>query len=278
MIRGTTRLIAHLGHPIEAVRSPMIYNPFFEHRGIDAAVVPMGVPADDYESVLRAVFRLTNIAGALVTMPHKKSTVTLLDDCSEAVRVSGSCNAVLRRPDGALFGDVFDGAGFVRGLQRKGFGCARASCLVVGCGGVGSAIAAALARAGVAAITLYDLDPSASEELKARLEAHYPDVAVRIQPPRARGFDLAVNATPLGMRVDDPLPMDLEGVAASTRVGEVVMAQEITPLLREARALGCAIQVGTDMLFEQIPMYLEFFGLGSAEPQELRALARLGQA
>jgi len=278
MIRGTTRLIAHLGHPIEAVRSPMIYNPFFEHRGIDAAVVPMGVPADDYESVLRAVFRLTNIAGALVTMPHKKATVTLLDDCSEAVRVSGSCNAVLRRADGSLFGDVFDGAGFVRGLQRKGFDCARSSCLVVGCGGVGSAIAAALAHAGVGAITLYDLDTTASGDLKAQLKAHYPAVAAEIGPPKARGFDLAVNATPLGMRSDDALPMDLDDVGVSTLVGEVVMAQDITPLLRVARTKGCAIQVGTDMLFEQIPLYLEFFGLGSAEPQELRALARLGQA
>ena len=91
-------------------------------------------------------------------------------------------------------------------------------------------------------------------------------------------FSRRTAATPLGMRSDDPLPMDLDDVGVSTLVGEVVMAQDITPLLRVARTKGCAIQVGTDMLFEQIPMYLEFFGLGSAEPQELRALARLGQA
>jgi shikimate dehydrogenase len=276
MIRGTTRLIAHLGHPIEAVKAPMIYNPFFEHRGIDAAVVPMGVLAETYGSVLPALFRLTNIVGALVTMPHKKTTVGLLDASTEAVRVAGSCNAVLRRPDNTLLGDMFDGAGFVRGLKRKGFECRGASCLIVGAGGVGSAIAAALAAAGAASIALHDLRPEASAELKQRLAAHYPALAVDIAPPRAAGYDLAVNATPLGMRESDALPMDLAGVSASTLVGEVVMQQEITPLLRLAREKGCPVQVGVDMLFEQIPLYLEFFGLGHAEPQELRALARLG--
>jgi len=277
MIRGTTRLIAHFGHPIEAVKSPMIYNPFFEHRGIDVVVVPMGVPPDGYESVLRAVFRLTNIVGALVTMPHKRSSVSFLDECSDAVRVAGSCNAVLRRPDGRLFGDMCDGDGFVRGLQRKGFECRGTSCLVVGCGGVGSAIAVALARAGARSIALYDVNAAASADLKARLEANCAPVTVEVRAPRAEGYQLVVNATPLGMRPDDPLPMDVGPLTAATFVGEVVMTQEITPLLRAAREKGCVIQVGTDMLFEQIPLYLKFFGLGHAEPQELRALARLAQ-
>jgi shikimate dehydrogenase len=276
VIRGTTRLVAHLGHPIEAVKAPMIYNPFFEQRGIDVAVIPMGVMADAYGSVLPALFRLTNIVGALVTMPHKKSTVPLLDSASEAVRIAGSCNAVLRRPDGSLLGDMFDGAGFVRGLLRKEFECRGASCLIVGCGGVGSAIAAALANAGVASIALHDERREASADLMERLRAHHSDIAVSVVAPRAVGYDLAVNATPMGMRADDSVPMDLEGVTASTFVGEVVMQQEFTPLLRIARSKGCPIQVGIDMLYEQIPLYLDFFGLGRAEPQELRALARLG--
>ena len=275
MIRGTTRLIAHVGDPIDAVKAPMIYNPFFEHRRIDAIVVPMGVATRDYETVLPALFKLTNIVGALVTMPHKVSTLGLLDDRTEAVRIAGSCNAVLRRPDGALMGDMFDGAGFVRGLMRKGFDCEGASCLVVGAGGVGSAIAAALAKAGVASIALHDTNLSASEGLRRRLTQHYPGLEVELRAPRAAGYDLAVNATPLGMRPGDPLPMDLDGLAPTTFVGEVVMKQEVTPLLRAARLRGCPTQVGTDMLFEQIPLYLEFFGLAKTEPGELRALARL---
>jgi shikimate dehydrogenase len=98
----------------------------------------------------------------------------------------------------------------------------------------------------------------------------------RYGPADAAGFDLVVNATPLGMNADDPLPIDVSRLAAGTFVGEVVMKQEITPLLRAARERGCGIQVGTDMLFEQIPLYLEFFGFGHATADELRAVARLG--
>src|SRR5438105_2196201 len=132
MISGKTTLIAHLGYPTEAFKAPLIYNPWFDKAQIDAAVVPMGVKADDYPQVLKALFRLTNIRGALVTMPHKIATVQLVDEVSTAVKVSGSCNAILRRDDGTLIGDMFDGAGFTRGLARKGFKIAGASCLVVG--------------------------------------------------------------------------------------------------------------------------------------------------
>lgn len=275
MIRGTTMLIAHLGYPTETFKAPMIYNPYFEQAGIDAVVMPMGVQAADYPSVLRALFRLTNIRGALVTMPHKVTTVALLDECTSAVRIAGSCNAILRRPDGTLLGDLFDGVGFTRGVARKGFKLSRASCLVIGAGGVGSAIAAALAAAGVAAITLYDHQASSAEALTARLREHYPKLDARTGSNDPAGYDLVVNATPLGMKPGDPLPLDVTRLAPTTFVGEVVMKQEITPLLAAARDKGCPIQVGTDMLFEQIPAYLEFFGFPTTTPENLRAIAKV---
>ena len=77
------------------------------------------------------------------------------------------------------------------------------------------------------------------------------------------------------MNADDPLPVDVARIAPGTFVGEVVMKQEITPFLAAARDKGCLTQVGTDMLFEQIPLYLEFFGFGTATPEELRAVAKL---
>jgi shikimate dehydrogenase len=275
MIRGTTALIAHFGDPIAPVKSPMIYNPYFERAGIDAVVVPMGVRADDYASVLKAAFKLTNIRGALVTMPHKVTTVGLLDDCSTTVRVAGSCNAVRRRSDGTLYGELFDGMGFVRGVARKGFELEGARCLVVGTGGVGSAIAAGLAASGVAGLTMFDTTSENADALASRLRQHYPRLDVRTGTRDPAGFDLVVNATPLGMNAGDPLPIDVARLAPSTFVGEVVMKQEMTPLLQAARALGCPIQVGTDMLFEQIPLYLEFFGFGQVTPDQLRAVAML---
>src|SRR5580765_699820 len=152
MIRGTTALIAHIGWPTHAFKAPMIYNPYFERAGIDAVVVPMGCRDEHYPAFLRAVFTLENIRGALITMPHKASTVALLDRRSPAVQIAGACNAVRRDGDGRLVGDLFDGEGFVRGLRRNGCGVEGARALVVGAGGVGSAIAASLAQAGAATI------------------------------------------------------------------------------------------------------------------------------
>ena len=275
MISGKTLLIAHVGYPTESFKAPLIYNPWFESRGIDAVVVPMGCLAEDYPAFLRALFRLTNVRGALVTMPHKVTTVDLVDEITPTVEIAGSCNAVLRRADGTLLGDMFDGTGFVRGLARKGFEVRGARCLVAGAGGVGSAIAASLAAAGAGAIALHDLRAATAEALAGRLRKHYPSLDVRIANGDPAGYDLVVNGTPLGMEAGDPLPFDVARLEARTFVGEVVMKHEITPLLAAARARGCRYQVGTDMLFEMIPAYLEFFGFGTATPDELRAVSRV---
>jgi len=275
MISGKTTLIAHLGYPTETFKAPMIYNPYFEKAGIDAVVMPMGVKAEDYAQVLKALFRLTNIRGALVTMPHKVTTVALLDEVTPTVQIAGACNAILRRPDGSLLGDMFDGTGFVRGVERKGRQLKGAKALVVGSGGVGSAIAASLAAAGIAAIGLFDASSAAAESLGERLREHFPELKVETGSKEPEGYDVVVNATPLGMKEGDPLPIDVAGVAPSAFVGEVVMKQEMTPFLRAAKAKGCAVQVGTDMLFEQIPAYLEFFGFGTTTPEELRSVAKI---
>jgi len=275
MISGKTTLIAHLGYPTETFKAPMIYNPYFEQAKIDAVVVPMGCEAGPYPALLKAVFSLANIRGALITMPHKVTTVALLDEASPAVKVAGSCNAVRRAPDGRLRGDLFDGEGFVRGVRRKGFRLEGARALVVGAGGVGSAIAASLAAAGVTKLSLFDARAESASELGRRLHAHYPALQVVTGSKDPAEHDLVVNATPLGMNESDPLPMDVSRIAPETYVGEVVMKKEMTPFLKAVQARGCRFQVGTDMLFEQIPAYLEFFGLPTTTPEALRGIARV---
>jgi shikimate dehydrogenase len=275
MINGKTTLIAHLGFPTESFKAPMIYNPWFEQQGIDAVVVPMGVKPDDYPVFFRSLFRLSNIRGALVTMPHKVTTVELVDELTPTARIAGACNAVLRRDDGTLVGDQFDGAGFVRGIQRKGCQLDGARAIVSGSGGVGSAIAASLAAAGVAELALFDTREASSLALRDRLLAHYPALRVATGSADPSGCDVVVNATPLGMNPGDALPFDVARIDPGAMVGEVVMKSEYTPFLEAAIARGCKVQVGTDMLFEMIPAYLEFFGYGTATSDALRAVARL---
>ncbi|MDQ0039706.1 shikimate dehydrogenase family protein [Variovorax boronicumulans] len=275
MISGKTTLIAHLGYPTEAFKAPMIYNPWFDKQGIDAVVVPMGVKPEDYAATLPQVFRFSNLRGALVTMPHKVTTMGLVDEVTPTARVAGACNAILKRPDGTLLGDQFDGAGFVRGVERKGRLFKGTRVLVSGTGGVGSAIAASIAAAGAAELMLFDMSDASAEALAARLREHYPQMKVTTGSKDPAGYDVVVNATPLGMKDSDPLPFDVDRIDPQTFVGEVVMKTEYTPLLQAAKAKGCAVQVGTDMLFEMIPAYLEFFGFGTASPEELRAVAQL---
>ena len=174
MISGRTQVIAHLGYPTESFTAPMIYNPWFAHRGIDAVVVPMGVHAEDYAAFLRPLFRLSNIRGALVTMPHKVATAGMLDAVSAAVEIAGSCNAILHRADGTLYGDMFDGVGFTRAAKAKGFAFAGINCLIVGASGVGSAIAAAIASEKSGSIALHDIRAGVAEGLAARLRRHFP--------------------------------------------------------------------------------------------------------
>ncbi len=270
---GNTRIIAHVGYPTGTFKAPMIYNPYFESIGLNAAVVPMGVKAEDIDAALPAILRFSNVHGALITMPHKVSVLPLLDEVSTAAQIAGSCNAILCRSDGTLLGDMFDGEGFVRGLKRKGCRFDGARALVVGSGGVGSAIAAALAGAGVAELALFDIETPVSDALAERVAAHYPTVRLSTGSNDPDGFDIVVNATPLGMRADDAMPMDVSRIAPSATVGEVVMKQEMTGFLRAAQARGCMVQVGIDMLFEQIPAYLEFFGFPTTTAERLRDVA-----
>jgi shikimate dehydrogenase len=275
MIDGKTKLIAHIGYPTETFKSPMIYNPWFEARKINAAVVPMGCKAEDYASFLKLVFRLSNVSGALITMPHKVTTLDLVDEVSVSAKIAGACNAVKLDERGVMLGDMFDGEGFVRGLARNGRKALGASVLVAGCGGVGSAIAASLAKAGVAKLGLFDAFAASMNGLAGRLRAHYQRLEVVTGSNDPTGFDIVINATPLGMKKDDPLPFDVARISHSTFVGEVVMKEEITPFLAAVRAKGCDYQVGTDMLFEQIPAYLEYFGFGTTTSDDLRKLAQI---
>ncbi|RFP79373.1 shikimate dehydrogenase [Hydrogenophaga borbori] len=274
-IDGHTRVIAHLGHPTHSFKAPLIYNPWFAASGTNAVVVPLDCPAGALETLLPPLMAAPNVLGALITMPHKRGVVALLDEVSRTARVAGACNAVKRTADGRLIGDMFDGEGFVRGVQGKGLVLSGASALVVGSGGVGSAIAASLAAAGATRLALFDTNGAASAALRERLLAAYPALEVRTGARDPAGFDLVVNATPLGMEPGDPLPLDVDRLEPRSLVGEVVMRERVTAFLSAARARGCRVQVGTDMLFEQIPAYLEFFGLPVATPGRLRELAAL---
>ncbi len=274
MIGGRTTLIAHLGFPTDTFASSRLCNPWFERRGIDAAVVPMSARREGYAELFRALFTLTNLRGALVTMPHKATTMALVDEISPAAAIAGATNAVVKREDGSLLADQFDGAGFVRALVQQGFEPRGARVVIVGAGGVGSAIAASLAAARAGGIALVNRSSAPAEELARRLGVHHPDLEVRLGAAGARGADLIVNATSLGARPGDPMPFDLHGVDGSTVVADVVNTPGLTPFLAAAGERGCTIQTGAAMLREMVPAYLAFFGFPGAVADDFPGPAR----
>lgn len=271
-IFGSTVLYPVIGYPVGQVKAPMLFNRVFAASGIDAACVPMEIAPLDLARVGPALFAVHNVRGAMVTIPHKPACVDFLDEASPAVRAAGACNAIVKRADGSLLGELFDGVGFVRGLKRAGMDPKGMRCLVVGSGGVGAAIAVALAEASAAALGIHDVNPASAARLAERLSTYTACREVFMASNDPQGFDLVVNATPLGLNETDPLPVPVERLASATVVADVVMKTDFTPLLRAAQVRGCKIHMGREMFLEMAPLYLSLFGYEGFSSEGIRTL------
>ena len=250
MISGTTEIVGLVGHPVAQVKMPSFLNPYFERVGRDAAVVPFDVPPGDLAHYVAVLRHGANFLGTLVTVPHKQAFARHVDRLSDRARTLGAVNVVRREADGSLHGDHVDGFGFLNASRRHGFTPAGRSALVVGVGGAGSAIAYALCEAGIRELCIVDVDKDRLQAMRNLLGCTFPAVELHTECSNLAGFDLVLNATALGMRAEDPLPLPdelLATLAPATLVGDVVTIPAETPLLRLARARGCRIQLGAEM-------------------------------
>ncbi|MEU9605862.1 shikimate dehydrogenase [Streptomyces sp. NPDC048057] len=260
-VNGATRLYAVLGDPIAQVKAPALMNPLFARLGLDAVLVPVHARPAHLDAVVRGLRQVDNLDGMFVTVPHKVAVRRLADRCGPAVDVVGSANVLRREPDGCWLAENFDGSGFVTGLLTAGHEPKGAHVALFGTGGAGSAIAAALLDAGVDRLSAYDTDTAKLHALVARLDAHWPDRVRALTAPHPQGADIAVNATPLGLRPDDPLPFSPDSLPPGGVVADIVMEPRETPLLREAATLGHPVHHGIHMLEGQLDAYRTFFGL-----------------
>jgi shikimate dehydrogenase len=260
MITGKTRLLAILGDPIDKARSPESFCRLFELNGHDAIMIPVHVSAADLAAVVAGLKAIRNLDGIVATMPHKVAAMAFADEVLETGRLVGAVNALRPRPEGRWEADMFDGRGFVAGLRAHGHDARGRRVALLGAGGAGSAIAVSLCREGIASISVHDLDRAKAERLVATLKGAFSLVAARAGAPDLAGCDLLVNATPAGMRPDDPLPWDLAGLRPGTIVGDVTTKPEVTPFLAAARAKGAATVTGRDMYEGQVRELGAFFG------------------
>ena len=261
-IVGSTRLYAIVGDPIAHVRTPMVFNERFRASGTDAVCVPMHFTLPDLSAAFAALRALQNMDGFIVTAPHKREAAALCDEVVGEGRLVGAVNTVRRDSGGRLVGDLFDGSGFVQGLRERGRDPAGRRVFMMGAGGAGNALAFALARAGVGALTLHNRTSARAEDLARRLRAAYPECDVRVGPRDASGHDIAVNATSVGLAPGDPPPFDVAALPAATLIAEVIMIPETTPLLAAAQARGCPIHFGRHMLDCQVDLMFRFMDAG----------------
>ncbi|MFK3982411.1 shikimate dehydrogenase family protein [Micromonospora sp. NPDC050397] len=263
-ITGATRLYAVLGDPVTQVQAPGLLNPLFARLGVAAVLLPVHVRPEQLGAVVRGLRGVDNLDGLLVTVPHKTAICRYADRVSRTVTIAGSANALRRESDGSWSADNFDGAGFVAGLTAAGHTVVDRRVTLVGAGGAGSAIAAALLSAGVGRLSVCDTDAGRLGGLLHRLGAYWPGRVVGSGEPDLDGVDIAVNATALGLRPGDALPFPPRALPPGAVVADIIMQPRETALLRTAAALGHRVHPGRHMLEHQIDAYHAFFRLPAA--------------
>lgn len=259
-ISGRTRLFVIVADPIGQVRTPQVFNARFASCGTDAVMIPVHVDAAGLPAAFQAFRAMKNLGGVIVTVPHKTSAVALCDAVGETGRAVGAVNTIRREPDGRLVADMFDGEGFLAGLRSEGIEPAGRRVYLAGAGGAANAIAFGLARCGVARLTVANRTARKAEELVGRLRERFAGLDAGVGGPSPAGHELVVNATSLGLREGDALPLDVGGLAPGMTVAEIIMSPERTALLLEAARRGCRVHLGRHMLDCQIELMARFMG------------------
>lgn len=263
-IDGKTRLYAIVADPVEQVKTPQTINALFQSRGFNGVLVPTHVAPQDLADYFKALRGIKNFGGLVVTVPHKQAIARLCDEVSDAARLIGAVNVVRREADGKMVGEILDGKGFVAGLRSHGIEPRGLKVFMAGAGGAANAIAFALAQAGVATLGVYNRTTDKVSDLARRLHQVFPALDVQAVGPKPDGFDLIVNATSLGMKETDPLPMNLDDLLPSQVVAEIIMKPETTAMLRHAQARGCKIQFGLPMLSSQAELMIQFMRISES--------------
>lgn len=260
-INGNSRVVGILADPIGHVRTPQLFNASMARQGLDAVCVPFHVKADGLVRFLEGIRQMESLAGIIVTIPYKERVVAACDELSEAARLVGSANCIRREDGGRLVGGNFDGDGFVSGLKSAGHDVKGRRVLLLGAGGAGKSIALAIAREAPAQFVIHNRTPERAVEAAERIRLALPGAPVSAGADDPAGFDLVINATALGLRDGEPLPLDPARLGAGTLVCEAAMRDGDTALLAAARARGCRVHLGQHMLLGQIVSIANFLGL-----------------
>lgn len=264
VVNGSTDVYLILGDPVEQVLAPATFNPLFARFGHDAVLVPVQVAPENLQAFVKTAFLAKNIKGMWVTIPHKVPVMDVLASYSGLARQAGAVNAIRRNADGTLEGGLFDGEGLVDSLNYFNKAFAGKKVLILGAGGAAAAIGASLVQARptghVLEVALFDPTPGKALEVARRLAASHTARVHAAATNDPAGFDLVINASPLGLNAADPLPCDVSRLAPHAAVVDIVMKNYPTAVVSAARARGLQAEPGFEMLIQQTHLYMDFFG------------------
>ena len=279
MISGTTSVYGIFGHPVEHTFSPGMHNAAFAKIKRDACYVPFAVAPRDLERAVRAIVPL-GIRGLNITIPHKETIIPYLDDLTDDARMIGAVNTI-EVTRGRLIGHNTDGRGFLRSLREEtGFRPQGKTILMIGSGGAARAVGFNLALNGAGTIVLCDLDVGKAKKLGRDIQ-NKTATDVKIVTPEtvektAHSAECIINATPLGLRPGDPLPIPRHLIQRDQLICDLVYNPLRTPLLRAARARGADTLPGIGMLLYQGVIAFEIWTGGKA-PVKVMKDALTGQ-
>jgi shikimate dehydrogenase len=260
-VNGNSRVFGVIAHPVTHVRAPMVFNPRFAAAGLGHIMVPIDAPPEMLETIVKGLQNIPNFGGLAVTIPHKLAMAELCDHLGTAARLTGAVNAVRFDPDGHLYGDNFDGAGFVAGCRGNGFEVSGKNILMLGAGGAARAIAAALCEAGVGHLKIANRNVDKAHDLVDLLVKELGFTAVSAQPlaqTDGADVDMIINSTSLGLHADDTLPLALDHVSKHTVIADIIMVPADTKWLQDAVSRGWPVHPGRHMLDYQIDLIGRF--------------------
>ena len=254
-IESGTKIVGVFGYPIKHSASPAMHNAAFEALGLDYAYLPFEVKPQKLGEAVRALAPL-NIAGVNVTIPHKEAVCSYLDEISKEAKLIGAVNTIVVKSD-ILIGYNTDGQGFITSLKEDGQEEVRGKNLVIlGAGGAGRAVATQAALEGARRISITDRIEAIAQKLSSDIRRNIPSFQAGVVPEdeiksKLKEAHILINATPVGMKLDDPVVIDPNWLQPELLVFDLVYNLGETKLMKAARERGCRVVGGLGMLAHQ---------------------------
>ena len=252
-----------LGNPVSQTQTPRLFNAYCRNNGIASIMVPLKISdIADLKWLLKTTIESQTFSGFVSTIPFKENLYSLCDILGPASKKLHKVNTVKISEDGKVAGEMFDGIGFVQALRDKGFIFSNARCLIIGCGAAGQAIGAELLRNNVAHCQIVDPNMQALESFDAMTQEDSARIFTSQRPPdHISSYDLVVNSSPIGMTLNDPMPVNLIDVRKDCFVGDCVTNFETTAFIKSAKQIGCTTVNGAEMAKGQLASILDYFGI-----------------